>query len=205
MKNGFLFFLGLFASMAASWFVLAYGAARQMDSVTPHFDTLEGLAYPQAMPGVDAQGMVAYRELGCAACHTQQVRRPGTGYDNQRGWGARQSVARDYLYVRQPVLGLSRQGPDLANFGERAAKNAQDKDKLLAYLYEGHRPAYRFLFEPVSGLHQALPKALTLTSGTTVLPTRRAEALVTYLLNLKQEYVYPEAQPPELPEAPAAK
>ena len=59
-------------------------------------------------------------------------------------------------------------------------------------------PAYTFLFDvrPTAG-RQASPQALRLTgkfappAGVEVVPTARAQALVAYLLSLKDTYDYP--------------
>jgi cytochrome c oxidase cbb3-type subunit 2 len=105
MKNGPLFFLGLFFALALSWAGLLLGTHAQLGDLAPHFDELEGKAFPQRASGIAARGLLVYQDLGCAACHTQQVRRPGFGADKERGWGDRQSVARDYVYQSRPQLG----------------------------------------------------------------------------------------------------
>jgi cytochrome c oxidase cbb3-type subunit II len=160
---------------------------------------------------VAARGQHVYKDLGCASCHTQQVRRPGFGSDQDRGWGDRQSVARDYIYQPYPQLGLSRFGPDLANVGDRKP-SAPDRDDLMNLLYTGASgmPSYRFLFtkRQVGAEAQASESALKLTGsmrpadGWEVVPTARAEALVAYLISLKNTYTYPEAAPvaPAAPE-----
>ncbi|MCR6657412.1 MAG: cbb3-type cytochrome c oxidase subunit II [Opitutus sp.] len=204
MRNGFLFFLGLFAALALSWAGIVLGSNAQLGQLAPLMDENEGKAFPERFPGLAAQGEKVYRDLGCATCHTQQVRRPGFGSDKERGWGDRQSVARDY--IQQPVvhLGESRIGPDLANVGAR--KPAYDEADLYKLLYAGTdtMPSYRFLFETRSTAdRQPSDYALRLTgklatpSGVEVVPTERARLLVAYLLSLHQSYEYPEARPIE--------
>jgi cytochrome c oxidase cbb3-type subunit 2 len=147
-----------------------------------------------------------YRDLNCASCHTQQVRRPDFGSDQDRGWGERQSVARDYIYQPWPQLGQSRMGPDLTNLQSRKP-TAPDTEDLMELLYtgQGTMPAYRFLFQSRRIVGQVSGNALALTGllrpppGWEVVPTPRAEALVAYLLSLNTTYDYPEAKP-----APAA-
>ena len=201
MKNGPLFFVGIFGALALSWAGVVMGSSKQLTSIPQHFDTLDAQYFPQKLNGIVAQGLDTYKSLGCAACHTQQVRRPGYGYDLARGWGERQSVARDYLFQSNPPLGQLRRGPDLANFAVRAAKDGVDRNKLLLHLYNGIEgmPAYSFLFEEHKAEGHPLPQALPVKSapGMQIIPSPRAEALVTYLLNLKQDYVYPEATPLE--------
>src|SRR5690606_35906814 len=140
--------------------------------------------------------------LGCAACHTQQVRRPDFGSDQARGWGERQSVARDYVFQVRPQLGASRLGPDLMNLGGRLP-SPPTADELLRLLYVGSEthPSYRFLFETKEIVGQPSDTALRLTgdlaapAGHEIQPSPRAHELVAYLLSLNSTYDYPEARP----------
>lgn len=197
MKNGFIFFLGLFCALALAWTGIVLGSHAQLGHLAPYFDENEGKAFPERLPGIAVRGQLVYEDLGCAACHTQQVRRPGFGSDKARGWGDRQSVARDYVSQPRVQLGESRIGPDLANFGARP--RAVDAQRLLQYLHEPHggMPAYRFLFEErkIIGEHSAKALKLAAPDGSEVVPTPRAEALVAYLQSLNNAYEYPEARP----------
>jgi cytochrome c oxidase cbb3-type subunit 2 len=214
VKSNFLFVVGLFAALGISWAGIVLGSNAQLSRLAPFYDETEGTTFPQWMPGVAAQGQQVYRDLGCYVCHTQQVRRPGFGSDQARGWGDRQSVARDYIYQPSPQLGWSRIGPDLANLADRKP-SAPDRDDLLNMLYAGSdgMPSYRFLFEErrVGAGAQPSPEALKLVgalepaAGWEVVPTPRAEALVAYLLNLRSPYLYPEAVPFTPPKAEGAK
>jgi cytochrome c oxidase cbb3-type subunit 2 len=215
VKNNFLFFIGVFAALLISWLGIVVGSNAQLGSLPPYYDDNAGGTFPEWMPGIAAEGQLVYRDLGCVACHTQQVRRPGFGSDTARGWGDRQSVARDYIYQPFPQIGSSRVGPDLTNLGDR--KVPYDSDDLLNMLYSGSQgmPSYRFLFESrqVGKNAQVSDKALKLTGGLKpeagweIVPTRRAVALVGYLVNLKTSFTYPEAAPftPPKPEGEAAK
>jgi cytochrome c oxidase cbb3-type subunit 2 len=215
VKNNFLFFIGVFAALLISWLGIVVGSNAQLGSLPPYYDDNAGGTFPEWMPGIAAEGQLVYRDLGCVACHTQQVRRPGFGSDTARGWGDRQSVARDYIYQPFPQIGSSRLGPDLTNLGDR--KVPYDSDDLLNMLYSGSQgmPSYRFLFESrqVGKNAQVSDKALKLTGGLKpeagweIVPTRRAVALVGYLVNLKTSFTYPEAAPftPPKPEGDAAK
>ena len=204
MKSNVVFFLGIFAALAVSWAGIVVGSNAQLRSLAPYYDDTQGTAYPEWMPGEAARGQLVYRDLGCAACHTQQVRRPGLGADQARGWGERQSVARDYICQPAPQLGLTRVGPDLMNLGDRKP-SAPDSEDLLKLLYAGSdgMPPYRFLFERrrVGAGAQPSDQALKLTgalkppAGWEVVPTERAVALVSYLVNSKTPYDYPEAVP----------
>ncbi len=215
MKSNLLFFVGLFAALLISWLGIVIGSNAQLGSLAPYYDDSDGSTHPEWLAGVAAQGQLEYKSLGCIACHTQQVRRPSFGSDKARGWGDRQSVARDYIYQPFPQLGLSRIGPDLTNVGDR--KIPFDAADLLELLYSGDHgmPSYQFLFETrrIGVNAQPSENALKLTgslkpqAGWEIVPTRRAEALVGYLVNLKNTYTYPEAVPfaAAKPEGEAAK
>jgi cytochrome c oxidase cbb3-type subunit 2 len=94
-----------------------------------------------------------------------------------------------------------RYGPDLSNFSAR--KPPPDTEELMKFLYAGTatHPSYSFLFEerPIVGERSAdalnLGANLAPAAGRQVVPTNRAEALVTYLQSLKVGYEYPESKP----------
>lgn len=173
-----------------------------MGSLTPFFDEGDSVAYPQRPTGLAARGQLVYADLGCAACHTQQVRRPDFGSDKARGWGERQSVARDYIFQARPQLGASRFGPDLTNVGGRKPQ-APTAEELYRLLYSGSatHPPYSFLFEtrPIAG--EVSAHALKLSGpgasagGKQVVAGERARSLVAYLQNLNTGYDYPESRP----------
>lgn len=200
MKNGLLIFTGAFATLALSWTGVVLTAHQQYGGLTQYKDPVEETLWPQPLTGIAAQGNAVYQDLGCVACHTQQVRREGFGGDVARKWGARQSVARDYIREKTVLIGSSRVGPDLRNVGERIP----EADYFYQLLYApGAKapgmPSYKFLFDvrPVNPA-QPSPKAIKVSgtpAGYEVVPTHRAEALVAYLSSLKDTYEYPEAKP----------
>lgn len=203
MKNGLIFFLGLLAAVTISWAAVVLGSHAQLGSLAPYFDDTQSQAFPNRQTGLAARGQLVYADLGCAACHTQQVRRAGYGSDKDRGFGERQSVARDYIFESRPQLGASRVGPDLANFGARAAANADATAAIHALLYQGSasHPAYPFLYDNQAIAGEKSAKALALSgaaapaAGFQVVPSERAQTLAAYLLNLNQGYDFPEARP----------
>jgi len=189
MKNGFFLFLGLFAALAISWGGLTLGVHSQLDSLVPYYDAVEGKAFPEALTGQAARGLLVYQDLGCISCHTQQVRREGLGSDIERGWGERQSWARDYIFQSRVQLGALRAGPDLSNVGSRIT----DPAELYELLYHGGSamPAYPFLFRtPPDGADLSGAMSLEDASGDPVVPTDRARDLVAYLLDLTHPYNY---------------
>ncbi len=208
MKNGPLFFLGLFAALTLSFGGIVLGSHAQLGGLAPYFDDNEGKSFPDRTPGIAARGQIVYRELGCAACHTQQVRRPGFGSDQGRGWGERQSVARDFIFQSTPQLGSARIGPDLTNLAGRKPTPLDAAD-LSQLLYSGvlppakvvTHPQYKFIFDDQLVVGEKSSKALKLSGALApaadhmIVPTPRAQALIAYLLSLNTVYDYPESRP----------
>jgi cytochrome c oxidase cbb3-type subunit 2 len=208
MKSSPLFFLGLFAALALSLTALVLATNAQYGNLAPYADATAGAAFPQAPLGLAARGHMVYRELGCAACHTQQVRRADFGSDKARGWGERQSVARDYVHEDRVLLGEMRIGPDLANFGARATAHGLDAAQLLVFLHNGRgaMPAYPFLFVKQRVTGQRWPEALAIPGSPDdeLVPTPRAGALVAYLLSMNSDHDYPETMQAAASAKPAA-
>ena len=203
MKNGFLFFVGLLSAFIFGWAGIALGSHKQLGALAPYYDDSEGSSFPARPQGLAVRGQLVYADLGCASCHTQQVRRPDFGTDKDRGWGERQSVARDYIHQIRPQLGESRTGPDLANFANRKVDSAE----IFQFLYSGMvsggktvtHPPFKFLFEnrAISGeiSANALPVGVSSTPGRQIVASERAQTLVAYLQSLNTPYLFPEARP----------
>jgi len=214
MKNGFLFFVGLLSAFVFGWAGIALGSHKQLGGLAPFYDDSEGSSFPARPQGLAARGQLVYADLGCASCHTQQVRRPDFGADKDRGWGDRQSVARDYIHQIRPQIGESRTGPDLANFANRK----MDSSELFQFLRSGivaggkavSHPPYKFLFESrvivgeVSA--NASPMSASSAPGRQIVASERAQTLVAYLQSLNTPYQFPEARPvtPLVPKTEAA-
>jgi cytochrome c oxidase cbb3-type subunit 2 len=221
MNSGPLIFVGLLATMACSWtgFVLApqvqLGGLTQTNSV-PVGDAVPQ-TYPLAQPGLAHAGAEVYRANGCAACHTEMVR-PKMAHplnlasDLDCGWGARRSLAEDYLFQKPVMLGSQRIGPDLANFARRAVTSY-----IYLHLYDPRAltsdsvmPQYHFLFETRKiGLSRSrdavdLRGADAPPAGYEVVPRPEARALAAYLLSLRQDAYLYEAPPPPQPKTNAA-
>lgn len=228
MKSLPLIFLGVFFTLAFSWTGIVLTSHIQMKDMLPATSELvndkgepiagptylvdgkpqmgfnaEGMtAYPLALVGEAQRGKLVYQQMGCLYCHSQQVRRQGFGADVERGWGQRQSVARDYIEQERVMLGTMRTGPDLSNVGLRYLELWQ-----MQHLYNPQitspgstMPPYGFLFEvqKVSEMRGPSPDAIELPAawhpgeGYEVIPTQRAKDLVAYLMNLRQDYELPE-------------
>ena len=172
MNAGPLLFLGILMTTMLSFWGLIIGPAFQLGR-QDLVDTGAG-RYPTGRSGLAERGAQVYRSLGCAECHTQQVRPDGYGTDIARGWGVRRTVAQDHLRDRPVMIGSLRLGPDLANVGMRRP----DARWHLEHLYNPQKvvprstmPPYRFLFE----------------DGKLDRPTEDADALVAYLLSLRSD------------------
>ncbi|MEX0331386.1 MAG: cbb3-type cytochrome c oxidase subunit II [Puniceicoccaceae bacterium] len=226
MKSLPLIFLGVFFTLAFSWTGIVLTSHLQMRDLTPataelvnaddepitgrqfmvdgvNVKNTDGMtAYPLPLVGEAQRGKLVYQEMGCLYCHSQQVRRAGFGADFERGWGNRQSVARDYIEQDRVMLGTMRTGPDLTNVGLRYSELWQ-----YQHLYNPQitspgstMPPYGFLFEvrEVSEMRGPSPDAIELPDayhpgeGYELVPTQRAKDLVAYLMNLQQDYELPE-------------
>ena len=147
---------------------------------------------------IEQRGLEVYIAEGCVACHTQQVR-PLT---MDKPWG-RPASAADYALLgpmdfwrpySPALLGSARTGPDLSNIG------ARQPSKTWHYLHlynprsvvkESIMPAYPWLFEPAETARSEeaalnIPEPYTPKNGSKVVPTPDGEALVAYLLSLRQ-------------------
>ena len=204
MNNGPLIFFGIFFSLAFSWLglVVANNLDANFGGLGPYMDEATGLALPQQMPGIARQGQRVYQDLGCASCHTQQVRREGFGGDVERGWGTRQSVARDYIHQSRVMVGSLRIGPDLMNVGDRIPLAEWHHQQLYDPQINtpgSTMPPHAFLYETRRSMGTPSSNRIPLTGahappeGYEVVPTRRAEVLVAYLLSLKTSYDLPES------------
>jgi cytochrome c oxidase cbb3-type subunit 2 len=213
MKNGLVLFLGVFATIALSWAGVLLAAHKQLGSLPQVMDPIEQTLNPAPLTGLADQGRLVYQDLGCATCHTQQVRYEGFGSDIKRGWGERGSYARDYIREQTVLIGSNRIGPDLRNVAARNYASAEFFHNLLyapdSVASGTNMPAHKFLYEVRSTTdRQPSYKAIKLTGrhappeGFEVVPTYRAEALVAYLMSLKDTYTYPTEQELNAP-APA--
>jgi cytochrome c oxidase cbb3-type subunit 2 len=225
-----IFFILILATVVLPWKYLIFEAEQQLTALQPSTSKLEpyyvdkyGNEYdsPDAAPelalayrnetgspqfpiwkgGHALTGKRVYESLGCVQCHTQQVRQSDFGVDQDRGWGDRQSVARDYLFDQPVLLGRLRIGPDLANVGTRL-----DAEALHKHIYRpvevSSMPSYPWLYKLQEVRGDGSPHALQFEEGEygapkpgwEIVPKDKANYLVNYLLSLKQDYSLPEAQ-----------
>lgn len=205
MKNIISLFIGIFFMLAFSFTGLIVMSMIQVGSLEPVSMEEGEPAYPQQISGIAQQGKEEYIKLGCLYCHSQQVRPKGFGADFERGWGDRQTVARDYILQDRVLLGTMRTGPDLFNVGQRLSS----LDWHYLHLYDPQltskgsiMPRFSYLFEKRKIENKPSPHALrfppsykhTPEEGYEIVPSPRAEALISYLLSLKLNYELPESR-----------
>lgn len=208
MNHGPLLFFGVLATLAASWLGLVAVPRQQLGNLDADLSTNAANAvvtHPPLRSGEATQGRAVYVSLGCAACHTQQVRPENGGSDLARGWGQRRSVARDYLLDQPAQLGSSRLGPDLANYGARLGTNAFNlvrlyDPRLVVTNSTCEGAPYLFDVRTVTGepSGSALPVG---EPGREVVPKAAARQLAAYLASLNSGVELPEAPLPVKEEA----
>lgn len=174
----------------------------QLAGLTPVEDAVGDLR-PFDPGGRELAGRRAYISLGCVYCHTQQLRPAGCGADIERGWGARRTVARDYIHDQPPLLGTLRTGPDLADVGSRQPSAAWH----YLHLLDPQRatpgsimPPHAFLFRPQAPDQARSVGTLAIPGArkhgpSQWVPTDEGAALVAYLLSLRCDYDVPEVGP----------
>lgn len=166
-------------------------------------DQAEPLPWDEPLTELQRKGLSVYINEGCVYCHTQQVR----PLKMDKVWG-RGSIPADYAYIGRPsvwrqtpaVLGSSRIGPDLTNIGKRQPSKTWQYMHLWnprSVVKASIMPAYHWLFKVVKNPSDSatvvpVPEKYAPESGK-VVPTKRAKALVAYLLSLKQEPLSPPA------------
>jgi cytochrome c oxidase cbb3-type subunit II len=205
------FFVGFLTTFLLAWLGLVIVPYFQLGQLAPQVDEDAGMSYPLIRSGLAERGKQVYQQNGCISCHTQQLRPVDVVKESNRGWGARRSVARDYIYDQPVLLGESRVGPDLSNTGKRQVNGVQiDGAWLHTLLYaprsvslSSNMPSYRFLYKKhkIQGSPSPhavkLPPELAPPYGFEIIPTPEAVALVAYLQSLDHTYALPEAPLPK--------
>jgi len=198
---------GVFLTFLTSWIGLVAYPSLQLGRFTPFTAEDTGDINPPPLSGMAVMGQRVYASSGCVYCHSQQVRQVGYGSDLERGWGARPTVARDYMRENPAFLGTMRTGPDLTNIGARQPSVMWHHQHLYQPMVVSPgsiMPSYRYLYRlrKIEGQRSAnaidlLPPD-TAPDGYEIIPTYEAEALVAYLLSLNRNYPLPEApEPPQ--------
>jgi len=197
MNKAIYIFLGAFLTFLSAWIGLVFLPNEQLKGMQAQRDETTGQLQPVPPAGDVLAGRRVYQSEGCMYCHTQQVRGGRFNADLERGWGARRSHPKDYIFDDPQFLGTMRTGPDLANIGVRQP-SAQWHH---LHLYNPQvtspgsiMPPYRYLYTKQRIEGQPSLDALPLTgqwapeSGYEVVPSAKARALVVYLKSLDQSY-----------------
>ncbi len=145
---------------------------------------------------LETAGLQVYVAEGCIACHTQQIRpleqdlaygRPSTPGD----WASTGQL--DWLRATPALLGTQRTGPDLSDVGTRQPSEIWQYMHLYnprSVVPASVMPSYPWLFEVKAEADEAdlvipLPDAYSPSAGV-VVPNEKGEALVAYMLALRQ-------------------
>ncbi len=169
---------------------LVYALLATVMGVLPGIELSRTAAGPGVEPltPLQSEGRDVYVANGCSYCHTQQVR--PLAQDKVFG---RPSAPGDFAYQTPELLGSQRTGPDLTNIGARQPSAIWQYIHLYnprAVVPESVMPAFDWLFDvvdqaPAGVTPVPLPKAYAPARGV-VVPTHDAEALLAYLMALKQ-------------------
>jgi len=142
----------------------------------------------EPLTALQVEGRKVYVANGCSYCHTQQVR----PLLQDKIFG-RPSAPGDFAYQTPELLGSQRTGPDLTNVGVRQSSALWQYIHLYnprAVVPESIMPAFDWMFRvvdeaPAGVTPVPVPKQYAPARGV-VIPDQQAQALVAYLLSLKQ-------------------
>lgn len=169
---------------------LVYAGLALMMGVLPGIALSRTPAGPGIKPlsPLEAEGRDVYVANGCSYCHTQQVR----PLEQDKVFG-RPSAPGDFAYQTPELLGSERTGPDLTNIGARQPSSVWQYIHLYnprAVVPQSIMPSFSWMFDVVDKAPQGvnavpLPKEYAPSHGV-VIPSHNAQALLAYLLSLKQ-------------------
>ena len=169
---------------------LVYFALALMMGVLPGLTLSRISPGPNVQPltAIETEGREVYVANGCSYCHTQQVH--PLAEDAIFG---RPSTAGDFAYQTPELLGSERTGPDLSNVARRRGSTVWQYIHLYnprAVVPDSIMPSFAWMFRVVDKAPEGvttvpLPKGFAPASGV-VVPSHEAEALVAYLMSLKQ-------------------
>lgn len=169
---------------------LVYVVLALMMGVFPGLELSKTPAGPDVKPltPLEAEGRAVYAANGCGYCHTQQVR----PLHEDEVFG-RPSAPGDFAYQTPELLGSERTGPDLTDVGTRRGSAIWQYMHLYnprGVVPESIMPSFSWMFRVVdhapAGVNPVpIPAGFAPAHGV-VVPTQKAQALVAYLLSLKQ-------------------
>lgn len=186
MKKAYIFVFGSTSTIALSIFLFVLVPRMQISKVNS-----ESISAQSPYTEAELRGRRVYIENGCVYCHSQQVRDPIAGADQQFGWG-RPSLPSDYIYDKPHLLGTMRTGPDLSNIGSRQPS----RDWHHLHLYSPRvlvnwsiMPGFSFLYDVVVSTESPKEGAIRVPGADDkwIIPHEEAEDLVLYLKSLKRD------------------
>ncbi len=186
MKKAYIFVFGGTSTILLSLFLFVIVPRIQIQAVNDRH-----LSAQAPYTELESEGRKVYIENGCVYCHSQQVRDPSAGADQQFGWG-RPSRPSDYIYDSPHLLGTMRTGPDLSNIGSRQPSATWNH----LHLYNPRllvkwsiMPGFPFLYEVIEADQSPGENTLQIPgeSKRWIKPSHQAEALVAYLKSLQRD------------------
>jgi len=186
MNKAYLFAFGSTSTIALSVFLFVLLPRIQIASIDR-----AGVSAQAPYTAAELRGRQVYIENGCVYCHSQQVRDPSIGADQAFGWG-RPSLPSDYIYDKPHLLGTMRTGPDLSNIGIRQPSRVWQHLHLYnprGLVAWSIMPGFSFLYEVKTAKESPKDGAIQLPGATDqwIIPSQKAEDLVSYLRSLKRE------------------
>lgn len=189
----------------------------------------DGSVYPPGGAGRVSNGHDIYTAEGCAYCHTQMIRPTeklgtdlwrldwtgrGPKWDGDEGKPVPNRTLRPEDFMGEPVahLGIQRIGSDLSNYGWRNLTDNEVHQALYSprsISLRSNMPAYKHLYRLQKIGSAPSTKAISLTGefavedGYEVVPTPRADALVSYLKSLQKDHLVPQSLGGKAPVAAA--
>lgn len=219
------FILGLLLTFGVAWTAVIAIPYAKMNSVEPiEFDEFKDDqvgVYQHKTEGRIKDGAIVYKQNGCYLCHTQVIRPTYAGSEVWRndGWAGslkpergdtrRESTIFDYLEEDFVNIGITRNGPDLSNFGNRVLEYAQDdsispQKWIYEHLYNPRSepmmhwsicPSQPQMFteKPLYGQVPFDAVAVSPDGKAFAQPNEDARALTSYLLSFKRDDKIPQA------------
>lgn len=169
---------------------LVYIVLALMMAIIPGIELSKTPPGPGVKPltALQSEGRAVYAANGCGYCHTQQVR--PLAEDKPFG---RPSAPGDFTYQTPELLGSERTGPDLTDVGVQQGSDVWQYMHLYnprSVVPQSIMPSFSWLFRvvpkaPADVAAVPVPAAFAPAHGV-VIPTPQAQALVAYLLSLRQ-------------------
>ena len=220
------FLLGMLCSFGLAWMCMIAIPVAKMGALPPvKMSSEEDATYYQYnTSGRILNGAEIYASNGCYTCHSQLIRPTYLGSEifrndvagiakSEDGDTRRETHYDDYAGEKYAQIGLMRMGPDLSNFGYRAAtygaKIGMSAEKwIVAHLHnprnsalqrgeQGEKidmtwsncPAQLQMFEKkdLNGQGDSLALDVDTKAMTQVVPGEDARVLASYLISLKRD------------------